>query len=151
LQQTLLPKAILICIEDPAYSTAAVQTVLDEALEGLQWNPVHVTIVRGDSEYGPAAKVIYALQRAWKASHGTTPDPSDLIAYVDDDVIYPADWLETLMEYHTLFPTAALGFRGWRVKPDYSWGVKSAASAPFALSESQRYIVTSSKIAEPYR
>jgi hypothetical protein len=149
LQQTLLPRSILVCVEDPAYTTVAVQRVLDEAADGLQWNPVRMTILRGAAEYGPASKVLYALQRSWESAGGIAAQ--DLIAFVDDDVLYPADWLETLMHYHSRFPTAALGFRGWRINPDYSWGVKRSASIPFALSESQRYIITSSMIAEPYR
>lgn len=38
-----------------------------------------------------------------------------LVLVVDDDTHYPPKLLETLLDWHAIFPNAALAFRGWVV------------------------------------
>jgi hypothetical protein len=59
-------------------------------------------------DFGPATKLLPVLRI----------EPSALIVAVDDDVIYPRDFLETLLLSHRSMPKAALGFRGWRMEPN---------------------------------
>ncbi len=44
-------------------------------------------------------------------------EPRAAIVVVDDDVIYPVDFLGTLMEAHRREPMTAFGWRGWRLQP----------------------------------
>jgi hypothetical protein len=56
---------------------------------------------------GPATKFL--------AAH--LVEPRAAIVVVDDDVIYPVDFLSTLLEAHRCDPMSALGWRGWRLQP----------------------------------
>lgn len=67
--------------------------------------PDGVTVLRCD-DWGPATKLLPALQA----------EPDALIVALDDDVIYPRDYLETLLAAHRARPQAALGWRGWRLE-----------------------------------
>lgn len=58
-------------------------------------------------DQGPATKFL--------AAHAV--EPRAAIVVVDDDVIYPADFLATLLDAHRLEPMTALGWRGWRLQP----------------------------------
>ena len=68
--------------------------------------PPGVDILRCN-DVGPATKLLPALLE----------EPGALIVVVDDDVIYPQDFIETLLEAHRSDPAAALGYRGWRLQP----------------------------------
>lgn len=57
---------------------------------------------------GPATKLLAALRA----------EPDATIVIVDDDVIYPKDFLQTLLQSHRAAPRTALGLRGWRLTPD---------------------------------
>lgn len=59
------------------------------------------------TDEGPATKLLPALKA----------EPEALILVVDDDVIYPADFIEQLLAWHRRLPGAALGWRGWRIVP----------------------------------
>ncbi|MCB1436246.1 MAG: hypothetical protein KDJ46_03645 [Rhodobiaceae bacterium] len=74
---------------------------------------------------GPSTKLLPAL----------LAEPEALVVAVDDDMIYPHDFLQTLVEAHRSFPAAALGWRGWRLEPgvdprhfEHVWG--SAVAQP---------------------
>lgn len=54
---------------------------------------------------GPATKLLPAL----------TAEPGAVLVVCDDDVIYPVDFLETLLRAHRADPKAALGWRGNRI------------------------------------
>lgn len=64
-----------------------------------------VSVLRCD-DWGPATKLLPALRA----------EPEALIVALDDDVIYPRDYLETLLAAHHALPRAALGWRGWRIE-----------------------------------
>lgn len=59
-------------------------------------------------EQGPATKFL--------AAHAVEPDAA--IVVVDDDVIYPVDFLATLLKAHRSDPLSAFGWRGWRLQPN---------------------------------
>lgn len=69
--------------------------------------PAGVSILRCD-DLGPATKLLPALRA----------EPEALVVALDDDVIYPRDYLETLLAVHRQHPRAALGWRGWRIEAD---------------------------------
>lgn len=56
-------------------------------------------------DLGPATKLLAALRI----------EPEAAIVVVDDDVVYPKDFLETLLKAHRAEPKTAWGFRGWRL------------------------------------
>ena len=68
--------------------------------------PSGVEILRCE-DFGPATKLLPLLEA----------EPGAVVIAVDDDVIYPDDFIETLLEGHRQHPGAALGFRGWRLQP----------------------------------
>lgn len=59
-------------------------------------------------DQGPATKFL--------AAHAV--EPRAAIVVVDDDVIYPVDFLATLLDAHRREPQTAFGWRGWRLQPD---------------------------------
>jgi hypothetical protein len=67
--------------------------------------PDGVEILRCQDQ-GPATKFLPALDA----------EPDAVLIVVDDDVIYPRGFIETLLREHRLRPGAALGFRGVRLE-----------------------------------
>jgi sulfur carrier protein ThiS len=57
-------------------------------------------------DQGPATKLLAALQ----------VEPETAIVAVDDDVVYPKDFLETLLKAHRAEPKTAWGYRGWQLE-----------------------------------
>lgn len=57
------------------------------------------------TDEGPATKLLPAL----------VAEPDAAIVVVDDDVIYPADFLEQLLAAHRQSHKAAIGWRGWQI------------------------------------
>lgn len=68
--------------------------------------PSGVEILACEDE-GPATKFL--------AAHAVEPHAA--IVVVDDDVIYPVDFLATLLDAHRREPMTAFGWRGWRLQP----------------------------------
>lgn len=75
-----------------------------------------VVVDRVDVDYGPATKLIPAVQRGLRSARGDA-----LIIVVDDDTLYPPRLVETLLEWHKRLPHAALSFTGWPVKDDLTY------------------------------
>jgi hypothetical protein len=69
--------------------------------------PEGIEVLRCD-DLGPATKLLPAL----------VAEPDALLIVVDDDVIYPVDFIETLISAHRLSREAAVGYRGWRLEGD---------------------------------
>lgn len=67
--------------------------------------PVGVDLLVCEDQ-GPATKLLPALRA----------EPTALLVAVDDDVIYPVDFLATLYAAHRIAPDAALGFRGFTLQ-----------------------------------
>jgi hypothetical protein len=66
--------------------------------------PPGIEVLACDDQ-GPATKLLPAL----------AAEPDAAIVVVDDDVIYPKDFLEQLLAGHRAHPGAAVGWRGWRI------------------------------------
>jgi hypothetical protein len=71
--------------------------------------PPGVEVVRCEDQ-GPATKLLPVLRL----------EHSAIVVAVDDDVFYPADFLETLLAAHRSDPTSAWGWRGWQFRRDTS-------------------------------
>lgn len=69
--------------------------------------PAGVEVRIGERDYGPATKVLPALQEF----AGT----DSTIIYCDDDQIYDRDWIARLVEAREAFPGACIADRGLRV------------------------------------
>jgi hypothetical protein len=72
--------------------------------------PAGVEVVRGHDD-GPATKPLPALKK----------DPGAIIVAVDDDGVYPVDFLSCLLAGHASHPHAAVGLRGWCLPADVDW------------------------------
>jgi hypothetical protein len=59
------------------------------------------------ADEGPATKLLPALKA----------EPDAAILVVDDDVIYPQDFIAQMLDWHRKLPKAAIGWRGWRIVP----------------------------------
>ncbi len=57
-------------------------------------------------DQGPATKYLPAL----------LAEPDALLVIADDDVIYPEDFIETLVRAHRVDPRAVIGWRGWKLR-----------------------------------
>lgn len=57
---------------------------------------------------GPSTKLLPALRA----------EPDAHIVVADDDVIYPHDFVSTLLAGHRAMPDAAIGLRGWSIEPE---------------------------------
>ena len=78
--------------------------------------PAGVELVRC-ADHGPATKLLPAL----------VAEPTALVIVVDDDVIYPVDFVASLLAGHAAHPGAVVGLRGWRFgcdvdRPDHLFG-----------------------------
>lgn len=117
IDQTWPADRILLAWPDKSLRTGAAYPPPPDLPEG-------VDILRCE-DVGPATKLLPAL----------VAEPDALLIVVDDDVIYPADFIETLVRAHRRDPAAALGWRGWRVEPgrdprDYLHVFATAMHAP---------------------
>ena len=75
-----------------------------------------VQIVRTEHDWGPGTKFIPSVVDF--ASKGAT---YQRLLIVDDDVVYPADFIRTFHHFGLEFPFAALGSRGWDVPRSLRW------------------------------
>ncbi|MCB1474491.1 MAG: glycosyltransferase family 2 protein [Rhodobiaceae bacterium] len=69
--------------------------------------PDGVDILRCE-DTGPSSKLLPALRA----------EPKAHIIVADDDVIYPRDFISTLLRRHRAAPEAAIGLRGWCIEPE---------------------------------
>ncbi|MFD7733973.1 hypothetical protein ACFV6F_26790 [Kitasatospora phosalacinea] len=68
--------------------------------------PGAVEVLRCE-DHGPATKLLPVL----------AAEPEAVIVAVDDDVVYPRDFLQCLLTWHERCPDTAVGLRGWRRDP----------------------------------
>lgn len=83
-------------------------------------------------DLGPATKLLPALQA----------EPSALLIVADDDVVYPYDFIETLVRAHRADPGSVPGWRGWKLEAGvdprdlvhvYATGVQQAVDVDILL------------------
>ena len=74
---------------------------------------------------GPGTKFLYVIEDHLIAMRQIYSEDTarQLILVCDDDHWYHPTLIENFLRYHALNPDAALGFRGWRVREDLTWGV----------------------------
>ncbi len=109
MDQTMAPRRIYLAI--PPFSVREQKEYkIPEALV----NCPAIQIIDAQKDWGPASKLIPAL------IHSETK-PDDIILAVDDDNIYPAEFLETFWQYSQKLPDAALSLRGWPMPRSLRW------------------------------
>jgi len=105
--QTFAPKGIYLYV--PQYSQRdKTPYVIPARFRSL----LSVSIKQIDKDWGPATKFLPAVL--------TLPD-DQLVMSVDDDVIYPYDFIERLHSMSRLHPNSVLGTRGWDVPRSLKW------------------------------
>lgn len=120
--------------EGRAYVTPSWLNALVNSSRISQARPL-VRLRHIEKDYGPATKLIpsvmeaHSLSRGDGSERGTSTSASSrtdstgdargrgnvLLLVCDDDTLYPPRLLETLLEWHTRLPHAALAFSGWPV------------------------------------
>lgn len=78
-----------------SYIVPADLEALSRAIQAFEIRSVAV-------DYGPATKLVYALQEF----------PDDIVVTIDDDIEYHAQFLEELLDGHSKWPDAVLGLMG---------------------------------------
>jgi hypothetical protein len=149
LDQTVLPSLILINFaSDTAYPVAELQSLLAEPQSRVPAEKRPRIYFQGcDPQWRSTAKLLGALQYISErnTTYSNTTNEPDLI-YADDDMIYPNDWIESLLEGRSSLPLCArcaVGTRGWRVLVDYTWGVES--------QHFDGYVILGHLLRAPYR
>lgn len=97
LDQTCPPDRIVLAWPEVSIRTGAAYPAPSSLPDG-------VDVVRCPDQ-GPATKLLATLRE----------EPSAAIIVVDDDVVYPVDFIETLLAAHRQDTRAALGYRGWKL------------------------------------
>lgn len=64
-----------------------------------------IEVVKTDVDYGPATKLLPVLRKYWE-------EKDTRIVTVDDDVYYPPNWFNTLIEYSDNNPDVVVCYRG---------------------------------------
>lgn len=107
LRQTVAPDAIIVAL--PKESVRQGKYDLPPFLKPHG----HLQIVRCEKDWGPATKLI----PAWLAdSEGQTR-----FLLVDDDNVYPPDFIETFLRWSDRLPSCSLGYRGHLFPSPKSW------------------------------
>jgi hypothetical protein len=104
LRQSLAPARIVLNLPRQSARDGA-RYVLPERLS----NVAGVQVVWLDEDLGPATKLLPTL---------TGANPKQMIAVVDDDHLYPPNFIADLEEAARAFPDAAFAFSGWCVPED---------------------------------
>jgi len=116
----------------PARVGAACQT-LETIIYGQRVRPEAVTLVLAEDEFAGTSNLPLRLRRLedhglevlWvprstrsymKLLPALERYPAETIVTADDDILYPAWWLELLVEAHTRHPGTIVGHRGWEVR-----------------------------------
>ena len=71
-----------------------------------------ITLLRPEYDYGPVDKMLHALEKERKHTNCT-------IIYLDDDVIYHPSLIENLVLKSWVYPDAAIGFSGTKLRSNF--------------------------------
>jgi len=146
IQQTIPPAEIRVYI--PEEDIDRLEKAKDDPNWG-RWLKHPLVKLHFVEDRGPGSKFLFVIEEYLnkmaeekevqaRESIGRQP-----ILVCDDDHWYPPDLVEAFLDSHRIFPDAALGRRGWRVRKDLRWGVPS--------HESKWHVLYSLHLAEPYR
>ena len=109
-------------------------------------------------EWYSAAKLLGLLRIAGTRENLTTAEGVDdgrepVLIIADDDMVYDALWLDTLLMHHLRNPHHAVGFRGWRICKGMTYGViiPEYNGVWYSFTVEETYVVTGEKIWRPYR
>jgi hypothetical protein len=104
-----------ICIYVPYKSSKGNEYIIPEWMEELERKLLQFKIKRCNRDWGPATKIIPALLEF--------ENMDCTIIYIDDDIIYNKNMLETLISYNKIYPGYAICNQGWDVE---RWNGKSS-------------------------
>lgn len=110
MDQTVIPRRIYLAV--PPFSIREQKAY---KIPQLLLNNPAIRIIYAQKDWGPATKLIPALL------HSETR-PDDIILAVDDDNIYPMEFLETFWQYSRELPDAAFSLRGAPMSRTLRWG-----------------------------
>lgn len=121
-----------ICMYVPYTSSKGVPYAIPTWMSELEKSCRVFKVKRCEKDWGPATKLIPALLEYKDCT----------IIYVDDDVIYNQNMIETLISYSNRFPNHAVCNQGWDVE---RWNGKSSQFA-YTLHHASKYFPTT----DPY-
>ena len=104
-----------ICIYIPNKSRKNIEYIIPKWMKNLENNLPQFTIKRCNKDWGPATKIIPALIEF--------ENTNSILIYIDDDIIYNKNMIETLISYSKLYPNYAICNQGWNVE---RWNGKSS-------------------------
>lgn len=107
--QSMKPRRVFLAIPEFSLREKRRYRIPDVLLD----SPVP-RIIRSDRDWGPATKLL-ALLRAGILER------DELVVTIDDDNIYPQNFLETIADHARKLPTAALSLRGWHMPASFRW------------------------------
>jgi len=82
--------------------------IIPKWLISLAHNIKEVNVIRCDRDWGPATKLIPVLL-------DKDIDTNSCIIYIDDDMIYNKNTIETLVSYSNIYPKSAICNKGWNI------------------------------------
>ncbi|SMF59741.1 hypothetical protein SAMN02745866_03846 [Alteromonadaceae bacterium Bs31] len=126
-QQSLLPKKVVLWLDEAEFS----QSTLPEPLQKAKSLGVEIAFCKNIRSY---KKIIPTLRKY----------PDETIVTIDDDVMYPVDFLEKLAFYHKQHPDLILCYRAHRI----SFG-ENRSVLPYAAWESRIHNVEPSATVFP--
>lgn len=104
-----------ICIYIPYKSSKGIPYIIPEWMINLEQQLIQFKIKRCDRDWGPATKIIPALIEFENTDY--------TIIYLDDDIIYNKNTIETLISYSKMYPNYAICNQGWDID---RWNKKSS-------------------------
>ena len=110
-QQTVKPDAIYLCLPYIAKRSGKSYPPLSMEMNEL------CTVVRTEVDYGPICKLYGALKME--------QDPETVIITVDDDVTYPTNLVEKMLQKHALKPNAAITGCGVLINDGYNMSINT--------------------------
>lgn len=128
-----------ICIYVPYKSRKGEKYIIPKWLSELERRLIQFKIKRCNHDWGPATKIIPALLEY--------QNENCVIIYLDDDIVYNKNALETLVSYSNIYPNYAICNQGWNIE---RWNGKSSfitktihhANKYFPTINPYRYVFT---------
>eukprot|EP00808_Paulinella_micropora_P004999 g65185.t1 len=134
---------LLICCEVEDY----LSTLRHHLFAAFGADSQRIELTLAPSSWLASAKLLCGLRHINQTGHRYK-----MLAYADDDMIYPPSWLPSLLTATLQLPHAAVGGRGWRIpsRLPINYGVSGNAPWPM-IDEVNRYVVEGFELRKPYR